>query len=60
VDQWLSTWLSSEDGFLDRVLSRLPPTPPNFARIVGLNERGEFPADGITNLEAGANRCAVA
>jgi glyoxylase-like metal-dependent hydrolase (beta-lactamase superfamily II) len=60
VDQWLSTWLSSEEEFIDRVLSRLPPTPPNFTSIVELNERGELPADDTSNLEAGANRCAVA
>jgi hypothetical protein len=40
-------------------LSKLPPTPPNFARIVNLNEAGEFPTGDPTDLEAGANRCAV-
>lgn len=60
VAVWLSEWLSSEDAFIDRVLSRLPDTPPNFARIVELNEAGEIPADDPTELEAGANRCAVA
>jgi glyoxylase-like metal-dependent hydrolase (beta-lactamase superfamily II) len=60
VDGWLSTWLASEDAFIDRVLSHLPPTPPNFTRIVELNERGEFATGDATDLEAGANRCAVA
>ncbi|MCR4340583.1 MAG: hypothetical protein NUW01_11950 [Gemmatimonadaceae bacterium] len=41
-------------------LSKLPPPPPpNFARIVNLNEAGEFPTGDPTDLEAGANRCAV-
>jgi hypothetical protein len=31
----------SEDAFIDRVVS--PDTPPNFARIVELNEAGEIP-----------------
>lgn len=60
VAMWLSEWLSSEDAFIDRVMSRLPATPPNFARIVELNEAGELPAGDPTELEAGANRCAVA
>ena len=30
-----------------------------FVRIVELNEAGEFPAGDPTDLEAGANRCAV-
>jgi hypothetical protein len=60
VDIWLADWLASEEAFIDRVMSRLPDTPPNFARIVQLNETGEFPAGDPTELEAGANRCAIA
>jgi glyoxylase-like metal-dependent hydrolase (beta-lactamase superfamily II) len=59
VETWLSDWLASEDAFVERVTSKLPPTPPNFARIVDLNEAGEFPTGDPTDLEAGANRCAV-
>ena len=59
VETWLSTWLVSESAFVERVTSKLPPTPPNFARIVDLNEAGEFPAGDPSDLEAGANRCAV-
>lgn len=58
VVTWLSDWISSEPAFVERVTSRLPPTPPNFVRIVELNEAGDFPPDP-TELEAGANRCAV-
>jgi glyoxylase-like metal-dependent hydrolase (beta-lactamase superfamily II)/rhodanese-related sulfurtransferase len=60
ANAWLSTWLVSEDAFVNRVVSRLPPTPPNFARIVELNELGTLADEDATNLEAGANRCAVA
>ena len=56
---WLDEWLSSETGFADRLVSRLPDTPPNFVKIVALNERGELPAGDVTDLEAGANRCAI-
>jgi glyoxylase-like metal-dependent hydrolase (beta-lactamase superfamily II) len=59
VESWLSGWLASEAAFVERVTSNLPPAPPNFARIVELNEAGEFPTGDPTDLEAGANRCAV-
>lgn len=55
----LSSWFTSEDAFVERLLSRLPPTPPNYQQIVDLNERGASPAMDVTELEAGANRCAV-
>jgi len=48
-----------EETFVSRILTRLPPTPPNHHRIVVLNEAGTLP-DDPTELEAGANRCAVA
>ena len=59
IEEWLGGWLVSEASFVDRVVSRLPETPPNFGRIVDLNERGELPDVDVTELEAGANRCAV-
>jgi len=59
IEKWLADWLESETSFVDRVVSRLPETPPNFGRIVELNERGEIPDIDVTELEAGANRCAV-
>ena len=59
IATWLSSWLVSEAEFVERVTSRLPSAPPNFIRIVELNEAGEFPANAATDLEAGANRCAV-
>lgn len=49
----------SESEFVDTVLSRLPPTPPNHSSIVALNEAGAFPDGDPTDLEAGANRCAI-
>ena len=49
----------SEDAFVEAILARIPPTPPNHARIVALNEAGELPPGDPTDLEAGANRCAV-
>jgi glyoxylase-like metal-dependent hydrolase (beta-lactamase superfamily II)/rhodanese-related sulfurtransferase len=49
-----------QDVFVETLLQRLPPTPPNYERIVALNEAGLFPAQEVTELEAGANRCAIA
>jgi glyoxylase-like metal-dependent hydrolase (beta-lactamase superfamily II) len=45
--------------FVEAVLARIPLNPPNHTRIVELNEHGEVPGD-LGELEAGANRCAVA
>jgi hypothetical protein len=49
----------TEAEFVEAVLARIPPSPPNHSLIVELNERGELPNDPA-ELEAGANRCAVA
>jgi glyoxylase-like metal-dependent hydrolase (beta-lactamase superfamily II) len=59
VTDRLSDWLSSEDRFVERILQRIPPTPPNYTRIVEMNETGVLPESDPTDLEAGANRCAV-
>jgi glyoxylase-like metal-dependent hydrolase (beta-lactamase superfamily II)/rhodanese-related sulfurtransferase len=58
VARWLPGWLESAPSFVTRVTSNLPETPPNFTRIIALNEAGALPID-LTDLEAGANRCAV-
>jgi hypothetical protein len=55
----LADWFSSEHEFVERVLARIPPTPPNYVRIVELNEAGAAPPADSAELEAGANRCAV-
>jgi hypothetical protein len=51
----LHQWFLSEE----RIIARIPPTPPNYTRITELNEAGESPDVDITKLEAGANRCAI-
>lgn len=48
-----------EAEFVNMLLARIPPTPPNHHRIVELNEAGALPEIDVTDLEAGANRCAV-
>ncbi len=49
----------SHFDFAQRLLERLPVTPPNYMQIVRLNEQGSFPDGPVTELEAGANRCAI-
>ncbi len=49
----------AETEFVNWLLANLPPTPPNHSRIVSLNEAGSWPVGDVTDLEAGANRCAV-
>jgi len=48
-----------EDAFVEAILSHIPPPPPNHAQIIVYNEQGALPEDPA-QLEAGANRCAVA
>jgi glyoxylase-like metal-dependent hydrolase (beta-lactamase superfamily II)/rhodanese-related sulfurtransferase len=48
-----------EEGFVEKVAGRVPPTPENYERIVELNRTGELPEDDPTEIEAGANRCAA-
>jgi glyoxylase-like metal-dependent hydrolase (beta-lactamase superfamily II) len=59
VPERLDNWLNSRGSFVERILARIPPTPPNYERIVELNEFGTGPEGDPTDLEAGANRCAV-
>jgi glyoxylase-like metal-dependent hydrolase (beta-lactamase superfamily II) len=47
-------------AFVEEVLARIPPTPPNHKQIVAINESGTGAPTDPTTLEAGANRCAVA
>ena len=49
-----------EEMFVERLLARIPPTPPNHEQIVRLNEAGLLPEGDPTDLEAGANHCAIA
>jgi glyoxylase-like metal-dependent hydrolase (beta-lactamase superfamily II)/rhodanese-related sulfurtransferase len=45
--------------FVETILAKLPPTPPNFLSIVERNLKGDFSDINPIDLEAGANRCAV-
>jgi glyoxylase-like metal-dependent hydrolase (beta-lactamase superfamily II)/rhodanese-related sulfurtransferase len=49
----------AEKEFVATLLARIPPPPPMYDEIVKLNEKGTMPPGDPTDLEAGANRCAV-
>jgi glyoxylase-like metal-dependent hydrolase (beta-lactamase superfamily II)/rhodanese-related sulfurtransferase len=51
--------LEDEEHFVDKVASRLTPTPENYERIVEHNRSGDWPQGDPTELEAGANHCAA-
>jgi glyoxylase-like metal-dependent hydrolase (beta-lactamase superfamily II) len=59
VDENAPLLREREEGFARKIAGRLSPTPENYERIVELNRAGEMPEDDPTELEAGANRCAV-
>ena len=49
----------NEDEFINNLLQRIPPTPPNYLSIVEKNLKGDFSDVNPVDLEAGANRCAI-
>jgi glyoxylase-like metal-dependent hydrolase (beta-lactamase superfamily II) len=54
------TWLRlPEEEFVQTLIERIPPTPPNYQAISDWNKTGDFSGIDPTDLEAGANRCAV-
>ena len=59
IDEQVGILHATRDDFGRILLSRLPAAPPNSAQIVRLNERGLLPEQPVTELEAGANRCAI-
>ncbi len=60
IDEQVGILHATRAMFVQMTLARIPPTPPNYQRIVRLNEAGMLPDSDLTALEAGANRCAIA
>ena len=50
----------NEKDFVDYTLSHIPPAPPNYLTIASLNKLGSYEGYSPVELEAGANRCAIA
>jgi hypothetical protein len=59
IDAQIEMLHLTHTDFVHQLLSRLPDTPPHYEQIVMLNEQGLFPDGPVTELEAGANRCAI-
>jgi glyoxylase-like metal-dependent hydrolase (beta-lactamase superfamily II)/rhodanese-related sulfurtransferase len=59
IDEQVGLLHATQTVFVETLLRLLPPTPPNYERIVRLNEAGMVPEGDVTELEAGANRCAI-
>jgi glyoxylase-like metal-dependent hydrolase (beta-lactamase superfamily II)/rhodanese-related sulfurtransferase len=49
----------SEHDFVEYALSRIPPTPPNYLAIAGINRKGSYESQILADLEAGGNHCAI-
>lgn len=49
-----------EAEFVTYAMSRIPPAPPNYLTIASLNKQGSYEGYIPADLEAGANRCAIA
>ena len=47
------------EAFVEQIMMRLSQTPPNYRQVITFNEMGLLPESGVTDLEAGANRCAI-
>ena len=59
IDEKVGIVHATREVFIEQIMMRLPPTPPNYRQVVKFNEMGLLPESGVTDLEAGANRCAI-
>ena len=48
-----------KQSFINDLIQRIPPPPPNYVIIAEKNLEGDFSDVNPIELEAGANRCAV-
>lgn len=48
-----------EAQFVEALISKLPPTPPNYRIISEINKLGNYEGYNLLDLEAGTNRCAI-
>jgi glyoxylase-like metal-dependent hydrolase (beta-lactamase superfamily II)/rhodanese-related sulfurtransferase len=49
----------SESDFIQYTEARIPPTPPNYQIIAGINKKGSYEGQVLADLEAGGNHCAI-
>jgi glyoxylase-like metal-dependent hydrolase (beta-lactamase superfamily II)/rhodanese-related sulfurtransferase len=49
----------NKEAFVNAIIGKLPPPPPNYLTIVEKNLAGDFSDINPIDLEAGANHCAI-
>jgi glyoxylase-like metal-dependent hydrolase (beta-lactamase superfamily II)/rhodanese-related sulfurtransferase len=48
-----------EEEFVNNLISKIPPTPPNYFKVNEINKKGNIDGVDPKEIEAGANRCAI-
>lgn len=59
IDEQVGVIHAPPTVFVQMLLRHIPPPPPNYEQIVRLNEMGVMPESDVTEMEGGANRCAI-
>jgi glyoxylase-like metal-dependent hydrolase (beta-lactamase superfamily II)/rhodanese-related sulfurtransferase len=59
IKEKVSSLSLSREEFINTIISRIPPTPPNYLKVAELNLSGEIKDLDVKEIEAGANRCAI-
>ena len=59
IDEEVGMIHATREVSIEQIMMHLPPTPPNYLQVITFNEMGLLPESGVTDLEAGANRCAI-
>lgn len=59
IKERVTTLSLTEGEFVKTILSKIPPTPPNYLKVVELNLVGDLKSVDPKDVEAGANRCAI-
>jgi glyoxylase-like metal-dependent hydrolase (beta-lactamase superfamily II)/rhodanese-related sulfurtransferase len=59
IKEKVSSLSLPREEFINTIISKIPPTPPNYLKVAELNLSGEIKDLDVKEIEAGANRCAI-
>jgi glyoxylase-like metal-dependent hydrolase (beta-lactamase superfamily II)/rhodanese-related sulfurtransferase len=59
IKEKVSSLSLPREEFINTIISRIPPTPPNYLKVAELNLSGDIKDIDVKEIEAGANRCAI-
>jgi len=59
VKENVSSLSLSKEDFITNILSKIPPNPPNYLKVVEMNLAGDIDSINPEEVEAGANRCGI-